>query len=129
VLGQVTHFEIYGDQPGELAKFYSRLLGWAIEPTPGLDYWRISTPGRKEGRFDGGMTFRPAAAPRGWVNYVAVQSVDDTLTLARQMGAIVVRPKTAVPKVGWYAVLSDPQNNQFAIWETDDTAFPIPLPE
>jgi uncharacterized protein len=129
VLGQVTHFEIYGHAPGELAKFYSRLLGWRIEPAPGVDYWRISTPHGRARSFDGGMTFRPEAAPYGWVNYVMVQSVNDTLLLAARMGATVLRPNTAVPKAGWYAVLSDPQHNQFAIWQADVTAFPAPTPD
>jgi uncharacterized protein len=127
--GQLTNFEIYGDEPGELAKFYSRLLGWRIEPSPGVDYWRISTAHVSGRRVDGGMTFRPDTAPCGWVNYVIVQSVDDTLRLAERMGASVVRPKTAVPQAGWYAVLSDPQRNQFGIWQADVTAFPMPMPD
>jgi predicted enzyme related to lactoylglutathione lyase len=40
-----------------------------------------------------------------------------------------VRPKTAVPRTGWYAVLADPQGNSFAIWQADPTAFPPPEPD
>jgi predicted enzyme related to lactoylglutathione lyase len=39
----VTHFEIFGDEPAKLAEFYRSLLGWQIEKAPGVDYWRIQT--------------------------------------------------------------------------------------
>ena len=35
--GLVTHFEIYGEAPAELAQFYASLFGWQIEKAPGVD--------------------------------------------------------------------------------------------
>ena len=126
--GQVTHFEIYGEQPEKLAEFYSTLFGWQLERAPGVDYWRIQTSRNAKG-FDGGLTYRPSAGPRCWIHYVVVDSVDEALAEAQRMGANVLRPKTAVPKAGWCAVLADPQGNPFAIWQADPTAFPLPEPE
>jgi uncharacterized protein len=120
--GSVTHFEIYGEQPTTLAEFYRQLFGWRFERAPGLDYWRIETGARPAPGFVGGLTYRPIAGTRGWMHYVHVALLDDAI------GAAVLRPKTAVPKTAWYAVLADPEGNIFAIYQTDPAAFPPPEP-
>jgi uncharacterized protein len=127
--GQLTHFEIYGDDPTRLAQFYASLFGWHIEKAPGVDYWRIQTQSKSGNGIDGGLTYRPADGPSSWLHYVTVASVDAALAQAERMGASIVRPKTAVLRTGWYAVLVDPQGNSFAIWQTDRTAFPPPEPD
>jgi uncharacterized protein len=129
VAGQVTHFEIYGEEPAKLAEFYSSLFGWKLEKAPGIDYWRIWTPPGDSKGFGGGLTYRASQGPHCWIHYVMVDSVDGVLAEAERLGARVLRPKTAVPKAGWYATLADPQGNPFAIWQADPTAFPPPEPE
>src|SRR5271165_1855768 len=120
--GLVTHFEIYGEDPDALANFYASLFSWEIEKAPGIDYWRIQTGAKLDSGFSGGLTYRPAQGPRSWLNYVTVTSVDAALAQAEQIGGTIVRPKTAVPRTGWYALLLDPQGNSFAIWQADPTA-------
>ena len=44
-------------------------------------------------------------------------------------GGSVLRPKTAVPKTAWYAVVADPEGNIFAVWQPDPNAMPLPEPE
>jgi predicted enzyme related to lactoylglutathione lyase len=118
---QLTHFEIFGEEPAKLAEFYRSVLGWQIEKAPGVDYWRIhiapGTPG-------GGLTFRPIPEHRSWVQYLRTDSVDGTVERVIERGGSVVREKTAVPKTAWYAVVADPEGNVFAIWEPDSTAMP-----
>jgi predicted enzyme related to lactoylglutathione lyase len=126
--GLVTHFEIYGEAPAKLAQFYASLFGWQIEKAPGVDYWRIQTEPNGNG-LGGGLTYRPADALTSWLPYVTVASVDAALGQAERMGARIVRPKTAVPRTGWYAVLADPQGNCFGIWQADRAAFPPPEPD
>jgi uncharacterized protein len=127
--GRVTHFEIFGDNPATLADFYRELLGWRIERAPGIDYWRIDvgTPGN--GGMDGGLTYRPKTGPQHWVHYVNVESIDDSIAVTESLGGRVLRPKAAVPRTAWYAVLADPEGNAFAIWQADPTAFPLPEPD
>jgi uncharacterized protein len=127
--GHVTHFEVYGEDPTNLAKFYASLFGWQIEKAPGVDYWQIQTDPKSGSGFDAGLTYRPADGPNCWLHYVTVASIDAALAQAERMGASLVRPKTAVPRTGWYAVLADPQGNPFAIWQTDRLAFPPPEPD
>ena len=39
----VVHFEIYADDPDALAKFYTSLFDWKVEPVPGMDYRMVQT--------------------------------------------------------------------------------------
>jgi uncharacterized protein len=128
--GAVTHFEIYAEEPSTLAEFYRQLFDWRLERAPGVDYWRIETGAASPARgFAGGLTYRPIAGTRGWMHYVHVASLDDAVAAAERLGAAVLRPKTAVPKTAWYAVLADPEGNAFAIYQLDPNAMPLPEPE
>jgi uncharacterized protein len=51
-----------------------------------------------------------------------VESLDDAVER-------VLRPKTPVPKSGWYAVVEDPQRNIFALFQPDPMAMPEPEPD
>ena len=126
---RVTHFEIYGVEPAKLAAFYEELFGWRIERAQGMDYWRIHLDPSDSSNAGGGITYRPTLDPRGWMQFVNVESIDDSISVAERGGAKVLRSKTAVPRTAWYAVLADPQGNVFAIWQPDATAFPPPEPD
>ncbi len=122
----VVHFEIYADNPEKLAQFYSSLFDWSFEPVPGMDYRMVKTaetdakgmttqPG-----INGGLVKRPAGydvnAP---VNYVNVDSLDASVKRAQDLGAKVTKDRTAVPGMGWFTMLIDPQGNHFAMWQQD----------
>jgi predicted enzyme related to lactoylglutathione lyase len=124
----VTHFEIYGEDPARLAEFYRNLFGWQIEQAPGIDYWRIQTGATDSEGIRGGLTYRPIPGPRSWVHYVNVASLEETVAEVQRLGGVILRPKTAVPKTAWYAVVADPEGNIFAVWQADSTAFPPPEP-
>jgi predicted enzyme related to lactoylglutathione lyase len=127
--GSVTHFEIYAEEPATLAGFYQQLFGWRFERAPGRDYWRIETGAALESGFVGGLTYRPVAGARSWVHYVHVASLDASVAEAERLGAAVLRPRTAVPKTAWYAVLADPEGNIFAIYQEDTAAFTPSKPD
>jgi len=50
--------------------------------------------------------------------------VDEFVQKAERLGAKVVMPKQPVPAMGWFAQLTDPEGNVFAIWQTDPKAAP-----
>ncbi len=125
----IVHFEIYGDNPPKLAEFYQNLLGWKFEKAPGpMEYWLIKTvPTDAQGRptaqgVNGGMTKRPMPDARAWVNYVQVESVEETAREVQKLGGSVLRPKNSVPKMGWFAIVADPEQNVFALWQNDPKA-------
>ena len=128
-MAAVTHFEIYAEKPEGLADFYRSLFGWQLDKSPGLDYWRIKSDATDASVINGGLTYRPFPGPRSWVHYVHVESLDAAVADVLRLGGAVLRPKTAVPKAAWYAVVSDPEGNIFAVWQRDSSAFPPPQPD
>ena len=56
------------------------------------------------------------------MNYVTVDSIDQTVEQGSRLGATVIRPKSPVPKMGWYAVIADPEGNVFGLWQNDENA-------
>ena len=124
----LTHFEIYGEQPAGLADFYRRVFGWEIEQMPGIDYWRINVGSAEYRALNGGLTGRAIPDLNGWMLYVNVASLDETVELVQRLGGSIVRPKTAVPKTAWVTIVADPAKNIFGVWQADPTAFPPPEP-
>jgi len=125
----LTHFEIYGAEPAVLANFYRSVFGWKVEQMEGVDYWRIQTGSAENKPLQGGLTYRAIPDLNGWMLYVNVVSLDETVELVQKLGGSVVRPKTAVPKVAWVTIVADPANNIFGVWQSDPTAFPLPMPD
>ncbi|MBV8073563.1 MAG: hypothetical protein JO270_26950 [Acidobacteriaceae bacterium] len=127
--GSITHFEIYGEEPAKLAGFYRNLFGWDIDQMPGVNYWRIQT-GTSEGpALHGGLTYRAIADLNGWMLFVNVAALDETVARIQSLGGSIVRPKAAVPRTAWVTIVSDPAKNIFGVWQADPTAFPVPEPD
>ncbi len=46
-----------------------------------------------------------------------METCQQTISKATQLGAKVVVPKQEVPNMGFTAILSDPDNNVFGLWQ------------
>jgi uncharacterized protein len=128
----VVHFEIPADDPERAAKFYRELFGWDIKKYEGkvandLAYWMVKTVPTDERvqpvrpGVNGGIMPRmfPGQPP---VNYIAVEEVDEFVQKGERLGAQVLMEKHAVPGMGWFAQLKDPEGNVFAVWQHDPAA-------
>ena len=106
----VGHFEIPADKPDDLKRFYSSLFDWQFEKGQTRDYWMIKNAG-----ISGALAPRenPEQMP---TMFVAVESIDDYISKAQQLGAKVVKNKQEID-AGYYAVMEDPQKNTFGIWQ------------
>lgn len=118
----LSHFEMFGDEPEELAGLYRELFGWQIEQAPGVDYWRIGSADGSQSI--GGLARRPPFDLKGWLAYFQVASVVEAIAIVERHGGRVLKERTAVPRTAWYAVLADQAGNAFAVWEPDPLAFP-----
>lgn len=125
----ITHFEIYGDKPTGLADFYRSVFGWQVEQIEAVDYWRINTGSSEANTLNGGLTYRAIPGLNGWMLYVQVPLLDETVELIKSLGGAVIRPKTAVPKAAWVTIVADPAKNIFGVWQADPNAFPAPEPD
>jgi predicted enzyme related to lactoylglutathione lyase len=52
----------------------------------------------------------------------SVDSVDEYSSKVEKLGGKVFAAKHAVPRMGYFALCSDTENNVFAIWETNESA-------
>lgn len=75
-----------------------------------------------EGQGLGGGMMKKQAPEHKPTNFINVESVADYLAKVTSLGGQVVRPKTAVPKMGYFAVCLDPEGNPFGLWEVDESA-------
>jgi predicted enzyme related to lactoylglutathione lyase len=55
-------------------------------------------------------------------NYIGVKSVDEYSSKVEKLGCKVIAPKHAVPGMGYFVLCIDPENNAFALWETNEKA-------
>jgi predicted enzyme related to lactoylglutathione lyase len=125
----LTHFEIYGPEPAGLAEFYRGVFGWEVEQMPGVFYWRIQTGSAETKPLHGGLTYRAIPDLNGFLLFIHVASLDDTVACVQRLGGSIVRQKTAVPRTAWVTIVADPAKNIFGIWQADPTAFPMPEPD
>lgn len=94
-------------------RFYSEVLGVTWEDQPmegGPAYTCLVVDGRQVG---GAMPPPVEGLPAHWNVYFNVESVDDTIARATELGGSVVAPAFDVPGVGRMAVLADPQGGVF----------------
>ena len=118
----IVWFEIPADNIERAKKFYGELFGWKIEKFPAAveDYWHIDTGGADDTP-DGGLLPR-MHSKQPITNYVAVSSVDEAAAKVEKLGGKIMKPKTAVPHMGYFVICTDPENNEFALWERDENA-------
>jgi predicted enzyme related to lactoylglutathione lyase len=114
-------FDIPADDLGRAKKFYNKLFGWKINPIPGMaDYWHADTGGPDKSP-DGGIMARKHPG-QTITNYISVPSVTRAMARVKKLGGEVCVTKTAVPKMGYFAVCMDTEKNVFAVWEMTDKA-------
>ncbi|WP_411373980.1 VOC family protein [Arthrobacter sp. MPF02] len=122
-MGGVVHFEIPADDQERAKKFYQDVLGWRIDPVPGMDYnMVVTTPmdestGQPEpGAINGGMFAREADLKTPVIT-VDVPDINATLQTVESMGGAVVKPKETIPGMGSFAYFRDTEGNVMGLWE------------
>lgn len=122
----IVHFEIPADDIERSKKFYSELFGWKIEKFPGEtpagEYWMLTITDDKGNRILGGGMHKRMHPEQQIINYIDVKSIDEYSSKVENLGGKVVMPKTAVVGMGYFALCVDTENNNFAIWETNENA-------
>ncbi len=118
-MSRVVHFEIPADDPERSIKFYEEVFGWTIEKWDGpIEYWLIMTGPEDQPGIDGGLA-RRTDPEIGVENTIEVADLDLSLTAVADNGGQVIRPKMAVPGVGYMAYIKDTEGNIFGLMESD----------
>ena len=119
---RVVHFEIDAKKPDRAIKFYEKVFSWKIKKWEGpVEYYLITTGKESEPGIDGGLSRRTEPEP-STVNTIDVPSVDEFIKRVEASGGTIIRPKMAVPGVGYMAYFKDPEGNIFGMMENDESA-------
>jgi len=135
-MGRVVHFEIYAEEPERAKIFYERVFDWKINKWNGpVDYWLVITSVStnqedKEDKategIDGAITRRQGKTPpkdnefSSYVCTIEVDNIDDICQSIKKHGGEIVKPRIAIPGVGWMAYCRDTENNVFSVLQTDE---------
>ena len=109
----VVHVEIPATNTDAASRFYAALFGWKIVPVPEMNYvmWE---DGAGAG---GGFPQASEEFPAGRVLvYIDSDDIEVDLKKIVQLGGKVLRAKTEIPQMGWFAIFQDPDNNVLALY-------------
>lgn len=121
-MSRVIHFEVPADDPERAKKFYEKVFDWQIEKWDGpIEYWLIMTGEEDKPGIDGGLARRENPTT-GVENTIDVKDLDTSLASVKEHGGEVIRPRMAVPGVGWMAYIKDTEGNVFGLMESDPQA-------
>jgi uncharacterized protein len=96
--------------------FYSAVFGWSWGGTD--DYAEAQVSDRA---IAGLMPRRPGLPPEGpdnWLVYFGTADIDADVKKAADLGAIVIAGPADIPGTGRFAVLTDPQDAVFALFQS-----------
>ncbi len=124
---RVIHFEIVADKPERAMKFYKDVFGWEFNKWNGpQEYWFVKTGEDSQPGINGGLTPKmnqESGDIRGRVtNTIDVPSIDDFSKKISTEGGKVVRPKMAIPGIGYLAICEDTEGTSFGIIQNDRNA-------
>jgi predicted enzyme related to lactoylglutathione lyase len=102
-------------------KFYGELFGWELndnEVGEGVYYTMAQVDGKDVAAISPQPEQqREAGVPPTWNSYVTVDSADDALEKAKELGAEIHAEAFDVMEVGRMGVVQDPQGAFFLVWE------------
>lgn len=119
---RIVHFELNVKNVEKTKKFYESVFGWKIEKWEGpVDYWLIMTGEEGEPGIDGGLGYEEEGLP-SVVNTIDVDDVDEIIKKIKNNKGQIVRPKHAVPGVGWMAYFKDSEGIVTGVMQEDPEA-------
>jgi predicted enzyme related to lactoylglutathione lyase len=104
-----------GPDGDKLAAFYGDLFGWKLAPTPGFDGYNM-VDGEQAG-VGGAVGQGNENMPQYQTIYIQVDSVDEHLAKAEGAGGTTVVPRTVIPGMVAFGLLSDPAGNLVGLAE------------
>lgn len=106
---------------GKCKDFYTSVFGWDFKKTEdyGTDcaYQEYSTSA--DGELCGGVyeiteeMFGEEMPPPHFLNYIAVDDVDETASKAFELGATIIKPPMDIPETGRMCIIQDPTGAMF----------------
>jgi predicted enzyme related to lactoylglutathione lyase len=116
--GEIVHLEIPADDTKSSLEFWSSLFGWQFQNFPGGgSEYHMARIGDS-----GGVAITDGEpGKKGTRPYFSVDDVNAGVARVRELGGESTEPMP-VPNMGWFAMCSDRQGNEFGLWQNDESA-------
>ena len=119
--GQIVHIEIPADDTEKGRAFWGSLFGWDFEAYPGPSEYHMTRITDTSGAAITNME----PGKRGMRPYFDVDDINSGAARVRELGG-EAGDAMPVPSMGWFVTCTDPQRNEFGLWQNDPSA---PAPE
>lgn len=121
---RVIHFEIQADDLARAKAFYEKTFSWKIEQMMtkdkgGMDYWGLKTGEEGTVGINGGMYARGDAseALHTYDCTIEVTDIDVAIAAVKANGGKILREKSEIPTVGWFARALDTEGNKLGLMQ------------
>jgi len=108
--------ELNTDDLDGAKEFYSEIFNWKVEAfeDSSIPYYFVKTGGDAEGGMMGKTSSR---TPTAWTPFMEVKDLSSVCDKVERLGGRILKHKTSIPGMGWFAVLHDPQGAVFGLWQ------------
>jgi hypothetical protein len=113
--GSFTWSELHSSDVEKSKEFYTEVFGWGWGGAP--EYAEVRVGDRSVAGLMARPPGLPAEAPDNWLIYFGSADLDADVEKAKGLGATVLVPPTAIPNMGRFSVIMDPQGGTFAIFQ------------
>jgi uncharacterized protein len=118
--GEIVHVEIPADDTQKGRDFWGGLFGWEFQAFPEQSEYHMFRISDQQG----GAVMSPDGQ-KGIRPYFSVEDINGGAERVKELGGSANDPMP-VPSMGWFATCTDPNGNDFGLWQTDPSA---PTPE
>ena len=125
---RVLHFEIQADDIERAKDFYKKVFNWKIDKYEQknntgeeemMDYWLINSEGNSIPGINGGMYERPKDNKIYTYDCtIGVPDIDKAIEMIKENGGKIIRDKTKMQDVGWFARAVDTEGNVFGLMQS-----------
>lgn len=116
--GQMVHFEIPTGDAEKAKSFWGGLFGWEFQEFPGAPGGYHMT---RLSENTGGAIYGAEGGKRGTRTYFDVDDINAGAARVTELGG-EAGEATPVPSMGWFAICTDPEGNEFGLWQVDENA-------
>lgn len=115
--GQIVHFEIPAGDTARARAFWGSLLGWKFQEfAAGMEYHMAQMS-----ETSGSAIYAADGDARGTRAYFDVHDIAAGRERVSELGG-QAGEAMPVPGMGWFAVCSDTEGNEFGLWQSDPSA-------
>ena len=112
VEGQVVHLDFFSGDLKRTEAFFGELFGWTFNLWEPANYLLFMDGSKKLGGGFGDMGGKPSGA----LTHIYTNDIETKLSEIEAAGGKLVKTKTEIPTVGYYALFTDPDGNNMGLF-------------